>query len=398
MLVGGGGVRGAVEQWRPPVSLSFGGSAAHATEQALNSGSSSLILTLDGDSWSAGVGVNEADTAPLVAAFTSLHSNEPSGWAAVVTPVLSASMVVRTSAHELTIGLPVLPCYDILAPEVVTLSVPSTAIASGRQVVAPPLRVLADTSQTPPQWGSASSAPIEEWRNCTHIRVRWAAPAHMGGSELVHYRLEVSSSDAAGSEGLSGADGSPSSGAGWSVGSPINGTSALFGPLLPGRAYAVRVRPYNRGSGCSPVPGSAGVASSFIGGWRADDLHVAAGPASGGAVSGGMRVIVGGACMLAGNGSSCVWGDDEEATRTAVLASNESELTCLTPAVDGAGTVQLRLALNRTEEDGEAGGATGGEARDSGLQLEFYQVAPLPLNPSLNPSTNSSPAFSPTHP
>ena len=350
-------------EWLPPVALDFGGSAAGAVEQTLNAGPSELRLILTGDSWSSRVGIDEEATRPLVEAFTSLRPSEPAGWAAMVTPVLNASMVQRTSAHELSIGLPALPCFDILSPEAVMLTVPSVAIASGRKVVAPPLLVHADTSVSPPRWGSVRSTPVEVWRNCTHIRVDWTRPAYDGGTELVHYQLEFRSLN------------SPSSA--WSVGPPNNVTAGVVGPLERNSTYSVRVRPFNRGSGCTPVPGSAGAAAIFVAGWRADELHTAAGPARGGAVSGGIGVSVVGACMYAANGSECVWGGEDGAPRTPVVRSNETHLECASPAVADTGPVRLLLSLSGSApDDGQP--AVG---RDSGLDFEFYSLQLTALYP-----------------
>jgi len=94
----------------------------------------SLTLRLeDADGWVAGVAAGEAPLREALARGVRSAQDEPNGWNAVVLPALaSASWLVSPGSADLTILLPRLPAYSILAPETVELAVHATLLLSGR--------------------------------------------------------------------------------------------------------------------------------------------------------------------------------------------------------------------------------------------------------------------------
>ena len=246
----------------------------------------------------------------------------------------------------------------------------------------------------PPRWGAVRIPPSETWRNCTHVRLRWAHPADYGGTALAGYRLEIRdrATHANGvnpnTEPLSLG---PAIDAGWNASAELlppqtNGSEAeaYIGPLDMGIAYEVRVRAYSVGSGCAPVPGDDGAILVLHGGWRADRLEVDAGPAMGGPIHGGTVVRIHGACMDAVQ--ACVWASahdasspsshevvDANANSTGVEQAAPAEIMCRSVGADGTGLAALTLR------------DTGGMERPTGLLFEYFSLRASALEPLAGP-------------
>ena len=368
----------------PPILLRV---IANGTEAAFTQGAATLSLELSGDAWVDDVETDHTARDAVLSAFQSLHTHEAAGWTAVVAPALnSTAHMVRTSGAQLSITLPRLPCYDPLAPEIVLVRMPGAAIASGRGVIAPALRISADEHIRPPRWGTVRPVPREVERNCTHVTLTLPPPYHRGGTPLAGFRLEVRR------------DGSSEWIASELIAPPSPNASAeglgVVGPLEMGVGYMVRVRAYATGTGCRPLAGDDGAPIRLVGGWRADALRVAVGPA-GGPVHGGTAVVLRGACMQAVR--QCVWGgggdpaavelsgdsasgDDASGdgaegrlATTAALGGNESEVHCTSAARLEPGTISLDLV------------DTTGSARSSGLSFEYFALRARFYRPAAGP-------------
>lgn len=105
-----------------------------------------LIITLTDDEWVAAGEDFEAQKAAILLGIDS-DGNEDHGWNAEALSKLDSDDVVRTSATVVTITLPAVPEYDIEAQEIVTVTVPDTAVVGGVEIEATPtLRIVPDVS------------------------------------------------------------------------------------------------------------------------------------------------------------------------------------------------------------------------------------------------------------
>ena len=273
----------------------FGGTAAAGKETVFQQGASNLTITLGDDFWDEGLGEDTTASTDLLAALKVFPGawtggqeqtitvngqpvRTPTGWNALIQPTLNYTHLTRASDTMVVVQLPHFPCYDLLYPEVLTLSVPPTAVQTRRAVLeAEPLWIDPDGFRsaarvTPPRWGSVWAPPNEESRNCTHTRFTWRAPPHDGHTPLTHYRLEWRALPAA---GFIGPD------PGWAASvveesEPLGTTRGDAGPLTPGVQYEVRVRAYSRGHHgppCVPLRGDDGAPRRFFAGWRARGAH-----------------------------------------------------------------------------------------------------------------------------
>ena len=124
-----------------------------------------LSITLVGDEWAPQVG-RQASDIDLAVSRELLNGivpslNDAGSWSAVVQPALSPMHVLRTSPHTVRIELPQLLQYDINEPETLTVTIPASAVRSGRPIVATPtLRILA-LNGTLQLRGSLLASPTE---------------------------------------------------------------------------------------------------------------------------------------------------------------------------------------------------------------------------------------------
>ena len=133
------------------------------TEDAIRAeGGLSVLVTLQGDAFTHGVGSNDLATASIVRGFSSLQA-EPAGWNAVVQRALEFGWnhLTKLNSSALRIDLPPNPTYSISEPETVTLRVPETALVSNRPIAAAPSIVLRATPGRAVLGGSLASRPLE---------------------------------------------------------------------------------------------------------------------------------------------------------------------------------------------------------------------------------------------
>ena len=127
-----------------PIDLTGSPMPAGLDEAAIRD-TATLSLTLrldDADGWVAGVAADQSLRSALAGGVRSAQ-DEPNGWNAVVLPALAAaSWIVTPGSADLTIQLPRLPAYNILAPETVEVAVHSSLLLSGRGRLASPSRFI----------------------------------------------------------------------------------------------------------------------------------------------------------------------------------------------------------------------------------------------------------------
>ena len=119
------------------VTAALTGTVTDDSELNIQTGSSTLILTLTNDSWVAGGAAFDAERQNIINGLTSA-GGEAAGWNAVVKVGLAVTDVVRTNNTAVTITLPAFPGYDILVQETITATVPATAVAGPSALVATP--------------------------------------------------------------------------------------------------------------------------------------------------------------------------------------------------------------------------------------------------------------------
>jgi len=119
------------------VTASLTGTAlSNLTEQALVDGGRTIIITLANDTWVASGATFDAQRQNIIDGLDS-DGAEPNGWNAERSNI-PVTAVVRDSDTQVTITLPALPNYDITANEVITLTVPASAISGADPIVASP--------------------------------------------------------------------------------------------------------------------------------------------------------------------------------------------------------------------------------------------------------------------
>ncbi len=118
-------------------------------EPAIVAGGKTIILTLTGDTWVAAGAAFDAQRQNIINGLDSAGA-EANGWDAKVKGLEVVGAVVRTSNTVVTITLTAEAAYNITATEVITATIPGTAVAGGNAIVATPtFRVVPDISRTP---------------------------------------------------------------------------------------------------------------------------------------------------------------------------------------------------------------------------------------------------------
>lgn len=101
-------------------------------------GGKTIILTVTGDTWVASGATFDAQRQNIINGMVSAQS-EAHGWNNEVKAKIGVSDVVRTSNTVVTITLDAESAYAITAPDVITLTVPATALILGAALVASPI-------------------------------------------------------------------------------------------------------------------------------------------------------------------------------------------------------------------------------------------------------------------
>ena len=111
---------------------------ASVTEADIVAGTKTLIITLASDTWiAAGAGSFDLQRDEIIAGCDS-DGSEALGWDLQVRDTELASSVVRTSDTVVTITWQASPLYDITAQEVISVTVPATAVVGGVAISATP--------------------------------------------------------------------------------------------------------------------------------------------------------------------------------------------------------------------------------------------------------------------
>ena len=135
-----------------PELVGFGPAAEETSISDLSAERLSFRVTLVNDTWSPYVGAGDSTaTNQLVAGLTAESRGtrrqgsltETFGWEAVVQPGLGHHQVVRLDDETVEVTIPHFPGFDITTPETISLTVPGSAVLSGRAVEATPSFAIA---------------------------------------------------------------------------------------------------------------------------------------------------------------------------------------------------------------------------------------------------------------
>lgn len=139
-------------------SATAGGSVAGAGEVNIVDGGRTVVLELQDTIWVAAGATFDAERTNIIAGLTEAGS-QPDGWNARVKPALQSALssVVRTNDYTVTITLPAVPAYDISSAEIVTATIPASAVTIGGPIVAsPPLFIFTGGAADATGTGQAS--------------------------------------------------------------------------------------------------------------------------------------------------------------------------------------------------------------------------------------------------
>lgn len=119
------------------LGVNLSGTITAATEAQIVLGGRTIILTVTGDTWVTAGAAFDAQRQNIINGLTSAQS-ELLGWNNTVKLLQGVAGVVRTSNTVVTITLDARASYDISVSEVITATVPATALAGGVALVASP--------------------------------------------------------------------------------------------------------------------------------------------------------------------------------------------------------------------------------------------------------------------
>lgn len=126
-----------VAPYVPPTAALTGTVTATIKESDIVAGGKTIILTLTNDTWVTAGGTFDAQRQNIINGLTSAQS-ETNGWNNEVKGKIAVSDVVRTSGTVVTITLDAEAGYNITASEIITVTIPSTAVTGGAAIVASP--------------------------------------------------------------------------------------------------------------------------------------------------------------------------------------------------------------------------------------------------------------------
>ena len=136
---GGSALRGTGnETLRGAASAAVTGTiTASVTETDIVTGGKTTIITLTGDTWVTAGASFDGQRANIIQGLDSAQG-EALGWNAKVRDLEVVGAVVRTSDTVCTITLSASATYNITAQEIITVTVPATAVVGGVAIVATP--------------------------------------------------------------------------------------------------------------------------------------------------------------------------------------------------------------------------------------------------------------------
>lgn len=135
-------------------SIVVSGTILTASETDIVTGGRVITLTLTGDSWVAAGGTFDAQRQNIINGLDSAQA-EATGWDAVVKATAAVTDVVRTSDSIVTITLEAFATYNITAQEIITVTVPATALVLNASIVGSPtitITVASGTGDISGQW------------------------------------------------------------------------------------------------------------------------------------------------------------------------------------------------------------------------------------------------------
>ena len=138
---------------RAAISAAITGTAtASIVESDVVSGGKTIIITLTGDTWVTAGATFDAQRQNIINGLDSEQS-ETNGWNAEVRDKEVVGAVVRTSDTVVTITLTAASAYDITAQEVITVTVPASALVTSASDItgSPTFTVDAEILAIPPR-------------------------------------------------------------------------------------------------------------------------------------------------------------------------------------------------------------------------------------------------------
>lgn len=114
-------------------------------ERSIVNGGFNLILTLTDDTWVAAGTTFNAQRQNIIDGIDS-NKSEDGGWDAKVKAALAVTTVARTSNTVVTIIIPAIEDYDITEAEIITATIPATALTGAGALVASPTFSMTFTS------------------------------------------------------------------------------------------------------------------------------------------------------------------------------------------------------------------------------------------------------------
>ena len=124
-------------------SAAITGTLDGATEAQVVSGGLTTIITLTADTWVAAGATFNAQRQNIIDGVTSAQS-EATGWNLIVRDNEAVTSVVRTSDTVVTITWSAAPSYLITADEVITVTVPATALTGAAALTGAPTVTITD--------------------------------------------------------------------------------------------------------------------------------------------------------------------------------------------------------------------------------------------------------------
>jgi len=134
--------------------LETGGNLLKEDGGLLLIGGETIIITLTNDTWVAAGATFDAARAAILAGLDS-NLSETFGWNNEVRDKEVVGAVIRTSDTVVTITLSAAPDYDITEDEVITVTIPASALTGSELTATPTFTVTADVSASRPGGGWA---------------------------------------------------------------------------------------------------------------------------------------------------------------------------------------------------------------------------------------------------
>lgn len=137
-----------------------GTATAAITEVDVRTGGKTVIITLTDDTWVAAGGTFNGQRQAIIDGITSAQS-ELLGWNNEVRDNLGVGDVTRNSDTQVTVDLSGQVTYDITAQEIITVTVPASALVGGVPLTATPTFTVDTVAFTAAITGTATAAMTE---------------------------------------------------------------------------------------------------------------------------------------------------------------------------------------------------------------------------------------------